>query len=359
MTGREMRGFFKIPSVVQIWLAQMVVLLFLSDPVIRLVAVIARPSSGILKTKFGWFDLVPWAAGALCLSWLMLTIFRPALGRVRWIPFFRAGPLPVWNGAAAMTYTFPSTHPSYVFMDALAAGFAYFIYKIWAEGWDERRTEGLIVLALGLLTPAARLFAWYALGLRPPPPAPGEDTARHTAGVLREAWRPVFAFYAVFVPIIVVVGGLSWMFTDRDQKARIAAAVRIDADELAASARYFQEIRDTKATLEQSKLARITIETAAEGPRCQHETVKSSVHYNVRAPFGRAGEIMLVLTPETRDRILARRAKGDPGPYDLIGFLVRPPAPIPSWRRHVYCSLLAGAPPPRWIFEVEDVVARR
>jgi hypothetical protein len=83
-----MRGFMRIPSVVQIWLAQMIVLLFLSDPVIRLVDVIARPATGILKTKFDWFDLVPWAIGALCLVWLMLTIFRPSLGRVKWTPFF-------------------------------------------------------------------------------------------------------------------------------------------------------------------------------------------------------------------------------------------------------------------------------
>jgi len=47
-----MRGFLQIPSVVQIWLAQMLVLLFLSDPVIRLVNVIARPKTGILKTKW-------------------------------------------------------------------------------------------------------------------------------------------------------------------------------------------------------------------------------------------------------------------------------------------------------------------
>ena len=354
-----MRGFFKIPSVVQIWLAQMLVLLFLSDPVIRLVNAVARPTTGILKTKFAWLDLLPWAIGALCLVWLMLTIFRPALGRVKWIPFFQAGPLPVWNSGAALAYAFPSTHPSYVFMDALAAGFAYFIYKAWAEGWEERRLEGLIILAFGLLTPAARLIAWYVLGLRPAAPAPGAEAARHAEDVLRQGWRPVFAFYAVLAPIIVVIGGVAWVFTERDQTERIAAAIRIDAAELAASARYFQEIRDTKATLEQSKLARITIETTAEGPRCQHETAKSAVHYNVRAPFGRAGEIMLVLSPETRDRILARRAKGDPGPYDLLGILVRPPAAIPEWRRHVYCALVQGQPRPRWIFEVEDVIANK
>src|SRR5687767_14595339 len=134
-----MRGFYKIPSAVQNWLAQMLVLLFFSDPVIRLVNMILRPSSGILKTKFGWFDLVPWAIGAFCLVWLMLTIFRPTLGRVRWIPFFSTGSIGVWNHSAALRYTFPSTHPSYVFMDALAAGFAYFIYAVWADNWDERR----------------------------------------------------------------------------------------------------------------------------------------------------------------------------------------------------------------------------
>jgi hypothetical protein len=134
----------------------------------------------------------------------------------------------------------------------------------------------------------------------------------------------------VLATILLIAGGFAWFSTERDQKERMAAAVRIDANELSSSVRYFQEIRDTKATLEQSKLARFTIETTAEGLRCQHETVKSSVHFNVRAPFGRAGEIMLVLSPETRDRILARRAKGDPGPYELLGFLVRPPAAWPA-----------------------------
>ena len=195
-----MRGFMRIPSVVQIWLAQMIVLLFLSDPVIRLVNVIVRPATGILKTKFDWFDLVPWAIGVLCLVWLMLTIFRPSLGRVKWTPFFQAGPLPVWNHSAALTYTFPSTHPAYVFMDALAAGFAYFIFWAWSTAWEERRVEGILILALGLLTPVARLFAWYVLGLRPPPPAASSEAEQFAQASLREAWRPVFAFYAVLAP---------------------------------------------------------------------------------------------------------------------------------------------------------------
>lgn len=355
-----MRGFNRIPSAVQIWLAQMLVLLFFSDPVIRLVNVIVRPKSGILKTKFDWFDLVPWAIGAMCLVWLMLTIFRPTIGRVRWVPFHGAGSVGVWNSSAAIRYTFPSTHPSYVFMDALAAGFAYFIYALWADEWEERRLEGIIILALGLLTPVSRLVAWYVLGLRPPPPAPGDDAMRHTEDVLREAWRPVFAFYAVLAPILAIAGGVAWWQVAGEQRERLAAAVRIDPAELASSGRYFVQMRDMKATLEQTKLARITIDAGTEGPRCQHETIKSAVHYNIRARFGPAGDVMLTMAPETREKLAKRREKGETGPFDFIGILVRPPAPsaIPSWRRHVYCSLSQGAAQPRWIFEVEDIVAR-
>jgi hypothetical protein len=43
------------------------VLLFLSDPVIRLVNVNARPKSGILKTKFAGSIFCPWRS-ARCAS---------------------------------------------------------------------------------------------------------------------------------------------------------------------------------------------------------------------------------------------------------------------------------------------------
>jgi hypothetical protein len=258
-----MRGFYKIPSVVQIWLAQMLVLLFFSDPVIRLVNVIVRPSTGILKTKFDWFDLVPWAIGAFCLGWLMLTIFRPTLGSVRWVPFFSAGPLGVWNHSAALRYTFPSTHPSYVFMDALAAGFAYFIYYAWADAWEERRLEGLIILALGLLTPVARLFAWYALGLRPPPPASGDEAARHTEDVVREAWRPVFAFYAVLVPIVVVAGGLGWYYTSSSSATRRRAS----SNRSSRASRSRPEPKGRAASTRRSRAPSTTTSARASAPR--------------------------------------------------------------------------------------------
>jgi hypothetical protein len=69
---------------------------------------------------------------------------------------------------------------------------------------------------------------------------------------------------------------------------------------------------------------------------------------------------MLVMSPATRDGLAARRAKGDAGPFDFIGVLVRPPAPsaVPTWRRHVYCSLFQGEPQPRWIFEIEELLPR-
>jgi hypothetical protein len=245
-------------------------------------------------------------------------------------------------------------------VDALAAGFAYFIYWAWADAWRERKLEGIIILALGLATPVARLVGWYVLGLRPSAPAPGPEAARHAEDMLREGWRPVFAFYAVLVPIVVVAGGLGWFYAERDQAARIASAIRIDPAELASRPRYFVEIRDMKASLEQSKLARIRVVVDAAGAdRCEHATVKSAVHYNLQTVFGSAGHLMIVIKPEDLPKLKSRLAPE--GTVDLLGILVRPPRPgaIPAWRQHVYCALNRLAQQPRWIFEVEDVLANR
>lgn len=353
-----MRGFNSIPSVVQIWLAQMVVLLFLSDPVIRIVQLVFRPATGILKTKFDWFDIVPWMIGALCLYWLMRTIFAPKMGRVTWRPVFQAGPAIVWSEAAAVRYTFPSTHPSYVFMDALAAGMAFFIYWLWSTEWQERRLEGIIILALGLLTPVSRLFAWFVMGLKPAIPSADPAAKKHEAEALRQAWRPVFSFYAILVPIFVITGGLAWYFTERDQKARIESAVRITPDNLARP-RFFEEIRDMGASQQQSKLARITIAPAgtAGAERCEHATVKTAVFYNLHTTYG-GTDIMITLPPAEKANLDRRAAAG--GPIELLGILVRPPSPnaIPQWRAHVYCTLPRAQRQPRWIFEVEQVLER-
>jgi len=351
-----MRGFYSIPSVVQIWLAQMIVLLFLSDLVIRLVQLVFRPPTGILKTKFDWFDIAPWTIGALCLYWLMRTIWAPKLGRVTWRPAFQAGPAVVWRDRMAVHYSFPSTHPSYVFMDALAAGTAFFIYWLWSTEWQERRLEGILILALGLLTPVSRLVAWFVFGLRPRVPSADAAAQKHEAEALRQAWRPVFFFYAILIPIFAVAGGLAWHFTARDWTARIENAIRITPENLARP-RFFEEIRDTGASQPQSKLARITIASAAGTERCEHATVKTAVFYNLRATYAGA-EIMLTIAPAEKAKLDRRAAAG--GAIELLGILVRPPAPhaIPQWRAHVYCTLPRAQRQPRWIFEVEQVLEK-
>ncbi|MCW5773351.1 MAG: hypothetical protein KIT16_17045 [Rhodospirillaceae bacterium] len=355
-----MRGFNQIPSLIQVWIAQFVVLIFFAEPVVRLYQLLFRPKTGIVATKFGWFDLLPWGVGLLCLVWLMRSIYAPRLGSVRWVPAFSAGPAVVWNGAGAASYTFTSTHPSYVFTDALAAGFAFFIFWAWNAAWQERRIEAYIILALGLLTPVSRLFAWYVLGLKPRPPAPGPEAQRYTDRVLAQGWRPVFAFYAVSIPILVVAGGLGWIYSARDARNRIASAIVIDPAALAGG-RYFEDIRDrSNSYMAQSRLARIRIAAAGAAQRCVHATNKNVVHFNLRTELGPAGDTMLVLQPEAMRALERRLAAAGGTPVDLLGVLVRPPRPeaIPSWRQHVYCSLPGAARQPRWIFEVEEVLRR-
>ena len=158
------------------------------------------------------------------------------------------------------------------------------------------------------------------------------------------------------MPIFAVTGGLSWYFTARDWSARIENAVRITPENLARP-RFFEEIRDTGASQAQSKLARITIASAAGTDRCEHATVKSAVFYNLRTNYG-GTDIMLTIPPAEKTKLDRRAAAG--GPIELLGILVRPPSPnaIPQWRAHVYCTLPRAQRQPRWIFEVEQVLEK-
>ncbi len=353
-----MRGFYKIPSLVQVWAAQIVVLFFFSDPLLRLVQLAFKPDGAYAQNRFSWLDLIPWAFGALCLAWLVKTILRPTLGKVRWVPSFGGGGAVVWNGAAAVNYDFPSTHPSYVFMDAIALGLAWFIAYAWSYNEATRPLEAYVIFGLGAFTPALRLVAWYVLGLRPAPPAPGAEAARYTARVLREGWRPVFAFYAVVVPILAVALGLGWIYSARDLERRRAGAIAIDPAALTDRA-YFERIRDASVrSTEQSRLARIALVPAATAVRCEHATVKSAVHFNQRLALGAAGDLLLVLKPEHMPQIERRLAAAPGRPVPFMGILVRPPSAVPAWRQHVWCTVPAAGWP-RWIFEVEEVLPQR
>jgi hypothetical protein len=347
-----MSNLGRIPALVQIFAAEFAVVLFLSGGVMELARLVVPPGAGVLPSSFAWFDLIPYAIGALCLYWLMRTIWRPRVTRGRWVPVHWAGPVPVPNPTAATDYVFASTHPSYIAMDALAVGVGAFIYALWSSGWHERRVEGLLVLALTLVVPVSRLAAWYIFGIRP-----GRGEGPAADAVVRGAWRPVVLFYGIMVPILAVAGGVAWFQIAGEARARLENAVRLEPAML--EARAFQAIRDTSVRwIEQSRPARLAVVPGEAGRRCVHAEDARQVTINRRVAFGAAGPLLLVLDAEL-DAALDRRAAARPGAaIEMLGIVMRTPAVAPAWRRSMWCSLAAGGAP-AWIVEVERLVPER
>src|SRR6185369_15860890 len=144
-----MGQFNKIPSLIQIWLAEFLAVMFLF-PVASKIYERIHPAVQFHSLPLGTADYVFFAIGLLLYAWLLATIFRPGIHGTRFIPVFHSGGVVVANPQMAAEYSFASTHPSYVFIDILSVAFWWFVRWLWSEGWEERRFQGTILLALAL-----------------------------------------------------------------------------------------------------------------------------------------------------------------------------------------------------------------
>jgi len=148
-----MNGFFKIPSVLKIFLIELVAVFFFPTTVVGIIAEI-RPG---LFPAYSEFDGVEeWLmalVGPLFMVWVLYDIFRPRVKDQKWGIFF------------PVKFKFCSTHPSYVLIDALTVAFAAFF--VWI-GMTGGLATGVYwyVFATALFFPAVRLAAWYLFGLK-------------------------------------------------------------------------------------------------------------------------------------------------------------------------------------------------
>src|SRR5437660_2077758 len=147
-----MIAFNKIPSLVQIFMAEFLGVMFLSSPVSKLYERI-HPQLGYQSLPLEKSDYIFIVLGALLFVWVLATIFRPAVHATRFVPVFHAGGAVVFNSQMAADYAFSSTHPSYIFIDLLSVGFYWFVRVLWASYWKERAYQGTIMLALALAIP--------------------------------------------------------------------------------------------------------------------------------------------------------------------------------------------------------------
>jgi hypothetical protein len=196
---RAVNQFNKIPSVVQILVADWIAVMFLF-PVVSKAYERMHPSVAYHSLPLDKADYVFFGCGLLVFGWLLATFFRPAVHATTFIPVFHAGGVYVPNPQMRGDYLFSSTHPSYVFIDLLNCGFWWFARWAWSEGWQERVYQGTILLLMGMAIPALRLFAWYGLRLRPK----GEDVQAE----VRSSWKPVAILYGFLLAIALVAAAM-------------------------------------------------------------------------------------------------------------------------------------------------------
>lgn len=343
-----MKHFVKLPSLVQIVVAEVLMVMMLTPLVANIAYRLFRPESATVKTSVSWGGAVWFAIGLALLAWLLLSIFRPRTGRVSWVPVFGAGGVVAWNRSWAASSALPSTHPSYVFVDAVAASFAGVIAWHWLVQFDDLWLHAWCIVAVGALIPAFRLFAWYALGLRPYA-SPADPAARVSA----EAWKPVAHLYGwCFAPVAVLF--VIFHYREEAADARAYAALPMLGEAEFARSNFLLHLRDHQDTVERrSKRVRVALVMKSAAPMvCHGERNKNRFTYtSVVLSAGAAGDVFVAGVREQGEAV-EKLARGRAGQrIEIVGRLNAMPAAPPDWKW--YCDLDKLAPRPRWSLDVE------
>lgn len=147
-----MESFKKTLSALKIFLIEFLAVFLFPVTVVGIFAELAParlPAHYRLDEASDWLIAL---VGPALLFWVLIDIFRPRVKWEEWRPFIGG-------------FEFPSTHPSYVLIDALTIGWALFLHWIGRAGVFPM-TVFHVILATAALIPLARLFAWYGLGLK-------------------------------------------------------------------------------------------------------------------------------------------------------------------------------------------------
>jgi hypothetical protein len=339
-----MGQFNKIPSIVQIWFAEFLAVMFLF-PVASKVYERLHPGVEYHSLPLDKADYVFFVIGLLIYGWLLATIFRPRVHATRFVPVFRAGGVVVWNEQMGANYLFSSTHPSYIFVDILACGFWWFVRWLWSQGWEERVFQGTILIALALVIPAIRLFAWYVLRLRPP----GDEKIREEVGT---SWKPVVWLYVFLVGIGLATAAFVIPAERRDRRAQAEKEAKLTVIDAASwqGSLSFGELRDAEKTDRTvTRVIRLrAIQKSPGATSCGNKPGQPDFA-TVLASLGRE-EVLIFSYSSWSD--LVKRAAGNEGKsIESIGRLSPMPDRPPSWKK--ICGLEDLPRRPRWLFEEE------
>lgn len=340
-----MSQFNKIPSIIQIlvaeWLAVMFVFPFTSKLYERLHPSVAYHSLPLDKADYVFF-----AIGLLLFVWLLATIFRPAVHETTFIPVFHSGGVYVWNPEMRADYLFSSTHPSYVFIDLLGSSLWWFARWAWSEGWQERTYQGTILVAMAMVIPALRLFAWYGLRLRPQ----GDNDVQKE---VRNSWKPVALLYSILLLLALVAAAVivpSERRSKREQARKEASLTAIDSENWNGWRTVSSLREETKENANATRVVRLrALQKSSAAMTCGNSPGQIDFA-TVVATLGRGDDVLIFSYSGVTG--LVQRANGNDGkPIEAIGRLMRMQDNHPAWKK--YCGLEELSPKPRWLFEEE------
>ena len=339
-----MGQFNKLPSLVQIWFAELLGVMFLF-PVASKIYERLHPAVEFHSLPLGTADYVFFLIGVLIYAWLLATIFRPAAHSTRFVPVFHGGGVVVANEQMAANYLFSSTHPSYVFVDIFACGFWWFVRWLWSEGWEERTYQGTILVVIAGMIPALRLIAWYGLRLRP---AGGEEIQAE----VRSSWKPVLWLYLVLVGIGLVTAAVIIPVERRERREQAEKEAKLTVLEATSwhGVLSFGELRDpAKTDRPVTKVMRLrAIQKSAAAQSCGNKPGQIDFA-TVVATLGR--EDVLIFSYSAYTELIKRAANNGGKTIEAIGRLSPMPDRPPSWKK--FCGLEELPARPRWLFEEE------
>lgn len=169
-----MLNFYKIPSALKILLLELVAVFFFPVSVAGIITEIRPGIFPAFNDLEGFEDWIMAFVGPLFLTWVLFDIFRPRVKDQAWGIFF------------VVKFRFCSTHPSYVLIDVITIAFAAFFLWVGMAGGFETPVFWL-AFATALFFPAARITAWYGLGLKI------QDTETY------DAYKPALWAFCIFL----------------------------------------------------------------------------------------------------------------------------------------------------------------
>jgi hypothetical protein len=327
----------KIPSIVQILLAEWLAVMLLF-PVVSKLYERLHPSVGYQSLPLDKADYVFFVVGLLLYFWLLREILRPRVKRDSWISF-KTG------ATSGGDYNFTSTHPSYVFIDVLALSLWWFARWLWSVGWQERVYQGTILVSLAATIPALRLLAWYVLRLRP---HADEDE-------VRSAWKPVALLYGLMLAIALVTAAviIPVEIHEKREQARKEANLTVVDQASWKGSETFEALRDPDHDIDGQTATRVirlrATQKSSAAMTCANDAGQGEFG-TVLATLGKYDDILIFSYSDVSG--LVQRADGNEGKIiEAVGRLTQMPHRIPTWKK--YCGLEKLSPRPRWVFEEE------